>query len=349
MISGRKGNSVTLPVVASIALLTGCGGSRGVVDETFRYGSAPRNEYVGVSSDGGSGSPRSERAKGAAGTAAGAATDGIVVSESQESAKLPPGLPREPSEGRVDGRPQPAMSADTHVAFLHHSTGEVIWKAGIHPWFVSYNARTGKRYAVEAMPYPDGKRYPWDNYPFDYWNIWVAHAGPNAYSGQATLELLTKQYQVIVWKHCFPVSAIEADSGSSDIASSRKSIANFQAQYVALRTKMREFRSTRFIVWTGAALKADASNLEQGRRARQFFDWVVGTWDEPGDNIYVWDFYRLETNDGLFLLPAFATNDSHPNEAFAARVAPLLAQRIVDVIEGRGDIAPVVGGVPKWP
>ncbi len=66
---------------------------------------------------------------------------------------------------------------------------------------------------------------------------------------------------------------------------------------------------------------------------------VKTTWDEPGDNIYVWDFRDLETGGGLYLLPenAVSTSDSHPNPTFAASAAPLIGQRIIDVIEGRGD------------
>ena len=56
--------------------------------------------------------------------------------------------------------------------------------------------------------------------------------------------------------------------------------------------------------------------------------------DQPGDNIYIWDFFQLETEGGFYLkismlLPVMI----HPNYEFAERVAPLLVQRIVDVIE----------------
>ena len=72
---------------------------------------------------------------------------------------------------------------------------------------------------------------------------------------------------------------------------------------------------------------------------------MIDTWDEPGDNIYVWDFRQLETEGGLYLLNEYAAapGDSHPNSAFATRVAPYLGQRIVDVIEGRGDSGSLTG------
>ena len=102
----------------------------------------------------------------------------------------------------------------------------------------------------------------------------------------------------------------------------------------------------KFIVWTGAALLKSETNEESAGRARSFFDWVRKEWDEPGDNIYVWDFWALETEGGLYLKQDHAAGDSHPSEAFAKRVAPLLGKRVVDVIEDRGDTGSLTGGTP---
>lgn len=38
-----------------------------------------------------------------------------------------------------------------------------------------------------------------------------------------------------------------------------------------------------------------------------------------------------------------AADDSHPNSTFAARVAPYIGRRIVDVIEGAGDSGSIAG------
>ncbi len=168
------------------------------------------------------------------------------------------------------------------------------------------------------------------------------HAGAQAYRAEPTLEMLTKQYDVIVFKHCFPVSGIEAD-GTPDVASDEKTLANYKLQYDALKTKLRSFPNIRFVVWTGAALLAGRDLARAGDRAKQFFDWVKTDWDEPGDNIYVWDFFDLETDGGMYLTKAHASGDSHPNETFAAEVAPLFCQRLVDVIGGKGDTASITG------
>ena len=174
------------------------------------------------------------------------------------------------------------------IVFLHHSTGGVIWDGGVPGWFDAYNAAHGTTYRITDREYP-GDGYPWDNYPYDYWNIWVRHAGDKPYKKQATLEILTRDHDVIVWKHCYPVSAVQADTGSPRVRSDVRSLENYKLQYEALRDKMHEFPDTRFIVWTGAARVQAATDEAQAMRARDFFAWVVETWDEPGDNIYVWD------------------------------------------------------------
>ncbi len=231
------------------------------------------------------------------------------------------------------------MSSSVKVIYLHHSTGGVIWDGGVDTKIANYNTNHGKNYSITQMEFPKSRPYGWNNYPYDYWNIWVNHAGASAYKKEPTLEMLTQTYDVIVWKHCFPVSSVVAETGSPDITSSVKSEGNYKLQYNALKAKMHEFPNNRFIVWTGPALVESATNVEEAKRARDFANWVKTTWDEPGDNIYIWDFRELETGGGLYLLPenAVSTSNSHPNPTFAATAAPLIGQRIIDVIEGRGD------------
>jgi hypothetical protein len=255
----------------------------------------------------------------------------------------PPDTPADPPDEEAPVGAD--MGPDATVVFLHHSTGGCIWNGGVADWFSDYNSTHGTSYAVTEAAYPSSEGYGWANYPYDYWSIWVEHAGPDPYMTEDTLEILTESYDVIVFKHCFPVSHIVPDTGSPDIASSTKSIENYELQYAALREKMRSFPDNRFIVWTGAALVEAGTNAEEGARARQFFTWVKEAWDEPGDNIFVWDFFELETEGGLYLLDSHASSstDSHPNDTFSAAAAPLFANRIVNVIRGLGDATSLTG------
>lgn len=247
-----------------------------------------------------------------------------------------------PSSARCEEK---ATGDAVKIIFLHHSTGNNVWKGGVPQWFEKYNQDNGKNYQISERAFPSGKPYAWKNYPFDYWNIWVANAGSEPYMEEPTLEILTPGYDVIVFKHCYPVSAIMPDEGTADTASEEKTLGNYKLQYAALKAKLRQFSDNKFIVWTGAALVAGNTNEESAARAREFAEWVRDEWDEPGDNIFVWDFFDLETEGGNVLKDEYAAapDDSHPNEAFCKNVAPLFAKRIVDVIEGRGDSGSLTG------
>lgn len=240
--------------------------------------------------------------------------------------------------------PQSPMGSDAKVILLHHSTGYCIWQGGVPEYFDSYDSANGVNYAIDELAYPDSP-YPWDNYPYDYWHLWVdGGSGQAAAEGVPTLESFISNYDVIVFKHCFPVSEVGPD-GTPDVSSSDKTVTNYCLQYNALKTKLHSFPSNRFVVWTGAALTYASTNPADAARAKKFFDWVKNVWDEKGDNIYVFDFYTLETGGTLYITAAHAesSGDSHPNAAFSAEVAPLFAQRVIDVLEGRGDTGSLTG------
>ena len=60
--------------------------------------------------------------------------------------------------------------------------------------------------------------------------------------------------------------------------------------------------------------------------------------------LYCWQPWG-QTEGGCFLKPEYAAgeNDPHPNAEFSAKVAPLFAQRVVDVIDGTADETCVTG------
>ncbi len=87
------------------------------------------------------------------------------------------------------------------------------------------------------------------------------------------------------------------------------------------------------------ALSIAQSAAKEALRAKEFFGWVTDEWDLPGDNIYIWDLYSLQTEGGLYFKSEYAvsTRDSHPNKEFAGRVVNDLFNRIIDVIENNGN------------
>jgi hypothetical protein len=233
----------------------------------------------------------------------------------------------------------------TKIIFLHHSTGKNIWDGGVTDFFIDYNEKNNVSYCIKEQDFPKQRPYGWNNYPYDFWNIWINHAGENAYMDEPTLEMITKEYDVIILKHCFPVSDIEEDIGKPDVSSEIKSLENYKLHYQALKNKMKEFPNTKFIIWTIPALVESATSEEKATRAQNFYEWVKNEWDEVGDNIFLWDFYELETEGGLYLKNEYAksSTNSHPNTDFSKKVAPYFSQRIIDIIEGRGDSSNITG------
>jgi len=243
---------------------------------------------------------------------------------------------------------QESRSPYMNIMFLHHSTGRDIWNGdgySLKSLFIEYNREYDTNYAIKEMNFPKKSPYGWNNYPYDYYNIWVKNAGEKPYMEEPTLEMLTKDYQVIMFKHCYPVSHIKADQDSSDINSRIMTLSNYKLQYNALRDKMHEFPDTKFILWTGATLVEGATTEEIALRAKDFFDWVITEWDQPGDNIYLWDLYGLQTEGGLYFKNEYAVSskDSHPNRHFSGKVVDLLFNRVIDVIENDGNGTLLIG------
>jgi len=238
------------------------------------------------------------------------------------------------------------------IIFLHHSTGYNIWigntnkyiskltgKGNIRKCFDKYNRKNGTDYQITEQFFPKSSPYGWNNYPYDYYNIWVKNAGEKPYMDEPTLEILTKIYDIIIFKHCFPVSRISEDTGLPDINSDVKRIENYILQYNALKDKMHEFPNNKFIIWTPAVNTKNLMSEEEAVRTRQFYDWMINSWDEKGDNINIWDFYKYETEGGLFLADKNASgpDNSHPNKEFSAKTAPVFCKFIIDVLENRID------------
>lgn len=234
--------------------------------------------------------------------------------------------------------------------FLHHSTGGGVFYGGngLPQWFSDYNQSHDTEYEIEEFSYPNSP-YPWDNYPYDFWNLWV-NPGQcnNNQSGIRCLDWFAERYDVIVFKHCFPGAGIVPDNGNPLVSSGRKSIENYKLQYRALRELMDSYPDNKFIVWTLAPLHRNATDPQSAARAREFVNWVKDVWltedSTAHPNIYVFDFYGLAAES----TPAPANgqvnclkyeyegdhngSDSHPNAFANATIMPLFGQAIVDAI-----------------
>ena len=234
------------------------------------------------------------------------------------------------------------------IIFLHHSTGRSIWvgktnkyvykitnRGDVQNYFRNYNRKNKTNYIISESNFPQKVPYGWNNYPFDYYNIWVKNAGNEPYKEEPTLEMLTQEYNVIILKHCFPVGRMLEDNGNPDINSSEKRLENYKLQYNALKEKMHQFPSNKFIFWTPAASVKNKISEAEAKHTNKFYRWMLDEWDQKGDNIFIWDFYNYETEGSIYLMDknAYSPDNSHPGRDFSGKVAPLFSKFIIDIIE----------------
>ena len=65
---------------------------------------------------------------------------------------------------------------------------------------------------------------------------------------------------------------------------------------------MHEFPNNKFIVWTPAVCTKNKMTEDEAKRTNQFYKWMIDEWDEKGDNIFIWDFYKYETEGGFIFV-----------------------------------------------
>ncbi len=239
------------------------------------------------------------------------------------------------------------------IVFLTHSVGSGLYKEGkIKEWFTKYNSDNGTDILIDRRSYP-AEPYPWDNNPYDYWNVWV-----NGNCSNECFPSLLERFDIVIMKHCYTAAKIEADINAPDIASDRKSLENYKLQYRAIRDLLDRNPETKFIVFTLTPRHRLRTNAAEAGRAKSFAEWVKNEWlQEDGkehDNIYIFDFWSLiaETNPspekGAVNCIRYeyekdhSSDNSHPNLLANETVAPVFARFILNTIEKRESI-PVAG------
>ncbi len=244
------------------------------------------------------------------------------------------------------------------VIFLHHSTGGNLYSQGnVAGYFANYNATHGTNYVINERAYPTSP-YPWNNYPYDWWNLWSTEDGngnprtPSCDSNDPDIECLdslVQNHDVIIFKQCYPGADVLADTGTPDVSSSRKSLENYKEQYRALRREFDKYPDTMFIAWTLVPRHRLATNSDNAARAKEFVDWVKTDWlTEDGQvhpNIKIFDFwgYAAESNppstNGVVNTLKYdyershTGSDSHPNLLANQTIGPIFAQEIINNIE----------------
>jgi len=223
-----------------------------------------------------------------------------------------------------------------NIVFLHHSVGnnlieqggvrELFTAAGYQFWDQGYNWQqlrdpsghtTGYAYTVpDDNTDPDGLAHVFTQ---------PAYGLPlNTLSG-----LL--QHEVILFKSCFPASAIETE----------EELDQSKAYYRQMLSTIDQHPDKLFILLTQPPLIPRETTAEQAARARALADWIMSDEFKQGRaNLFTFDLFSRLAEDNAtspdhnMLRAAYRTDvDSHPTEVANRAIAPQLVQFVTETIE----------------
>ncbi|MBN1573910.1 MAG: hypothetical protein JW984_12000 [Deltaproteobacteria bacterium] len=236
--------------------------------------------------------------------------------------------------------PLSAQAAPVKIIFLHHSCGQGLINGG--------NVREGltaKGYQFYDHGYnEEGLRDAKGSYTGRNFNVPGDNTDPDGYAAIFTQKLTSPpkntfshliQYDVILFKSCFPVSNIESD----------EQLNQYKSYYRTIINRMDQYPNKTFIIVTQPPLVPNETSPAAARRARAFTSWLKSDGFLNGrKNVFVFDFFDLLAGGDNMLKPGYrvGNHDSHPNDRANREIGPKFVSFIESVIKKRG----VVGSGP---
>lgn len=223
-----------------------------------------------------------------------------------------------------------AQNDPVRIIFMHHSTGQGIMEQG------------GVREALTELGYEfwdhgyndEGLRGPTGEYLGVNWDVPGDNTDPDGWQAIFNQPVTSPptntfsqmlEYDVIVFKSCFPSSDIQND----------EQLEAYRAYYQSIRQVIEQHPDKLFIPWTTPPLGPNATTPENAARAARWADYLtseeyIGTLT----NIYVFDVFHLLADENGFLRTEYRVDewDSHPNEVGNQFVGPILADFIDQAI-----------------
>jgi len=250
----------------------------------------------------------------------------------QATPATPAATPSSPSRPTAAATVVSPAAGFRRIIFLHHSTGaNLIEQGGVRARFTAlgyefddhgYNgdglvladgAPTGRNFDV-----PDDNTNP-DGYA-------AIFAQPLHDPPDNTFSHLM-QYDVIVFKSCFPVSIIESD----------EQLAEYKSYYLSIRQRMDQNPNKIFVVVTQPPEIPADTNPQAAARARAFTNWLASDEYLNGHrNVFTFNFFNLLANPSTNMLRAeYQTDpsDAHPNERANQTIAPLFVAFVDQAIK----------------
>lgn len=241
-------------------------------------------------------------------------------------------------------------SEKSKILFLHHSVGEgliqdsnlrdILTESGFEFWDHGYNH--SKQGLKDGNGKPAGCYWIPDNNtrPDGYAKLFSLNpSSENAFS------IILKNYNIILFKSCFPTNKIEPDNRVKDeLNPQRRSLYNYKQHYLKIREKIDTFNSKIFILMTPPPLHPKATNPEESQRAQKFVQWLKSKEYLNGRrNFFVFDYFNLLADPKTGMLKKEYQIDpdeknSHPNPISNMLIGPKLADYIYNIFHYKQEI-----------
>jgi hypothetical protein len=233
-----------------------------------------------------------------------------------------------------------AQADPAQIIFMHHSTGQgLIWQGGVREALTSLGyAFWDHGYNEEGLVDSAGNYLgtnwdvPGDNTDPDGWhaifNQPVTSPPSNTFSRML-------EYDVIVFKSCFP---------SSDIVSEEQ-FETYRSYFLDMRDVMDQHPDKLFVPFTTPPLVPNETAPEHAARARRWAEYLTSPEYLDGHpNIFVFDFFSLLADEDGYLRAEYRGDewDSHPNELANSTVGPIFVDFLDQAIREFSPGTPVI-------
>jgi hypothetical protein len=226
--------------------------------------------------------------------------------------------------------PAAAQQEPVRIIFMHHSTGEgLIWQGGVREAFAALGYEFWDHgYNEEGLVDPEG------NYLGINWDVPGDNTDPDGWYAifdQPVTEPPTNtfshmlEYDVIIFKSCFPSSDIYDDD----------MFQAYQRYFARIRDVIDQHPDKLFIPFTTPPLVPNETTLENAGRARRWAEYLTSPEYLDGHpNIAVFDFFNTLADDQGFLRSEYRSDewDSHPNERANQIVGPIFVEFVDQAI-----------------
>jgi hypothetical protein len=257
-------------------------------------------------------------------------TFAVACGDDGQDVQLTPSPASESGDGAEEAG---TGDGSTRVIFLHHSVGAGLIEQGdVRSRLTDFGYEFYDHgYNDDGLVLADGT---WTGRNFD---VPGDNTDPNGFADIFAQPLHDPpdntfshlmQYDVILFKSCFPVSDINSD----------EQLDEYKSYYLSIRDRMDEYPGKIFIIVTQPPQVPAHTDVETAARARAFADWL-GSDEYLSDhpNVFTFDFFDLLADPSENTLRAdyrADEEDAHPNELANLTIGPLFASFIDEAVGG---------------